>query len=140
MVLPLQDYEEIAGRKTSCQVRRGLRRLLPVRVPINYAREEVPEVLKFTPATAVPGSAAAEADAAQAAMRPLAGFGAGAFTCDGAFVGTGANGLAASVAQSLRGAVAATGSARAQAPGRGCGGYRPGTVGGSTVGISSVRK
>jgi hypothetical protein len=110
-------------------------------VPIHYAREEVPEVLKFTPATAVPGSAAAEANAAQAAMRPLAGFGAGAFTCDGAFVGSGANGLAASSAQPLiRGAAAATGSARAQAHGRGCGGHRLGTVGGSSVGISSVRK
>lgn len=140
MVLPPQDYEEIAGRKTSCRVLRGLRRLLPVRVPIDYAREEVPEVLKITPATAVPGSAAAEVDAAQAAMRPLAGFGAGAFTCDGAFVGSGANGLAASRAlPRIPGAVAATSSARAQAHGRGRGGYRLGTVGTSTARKSTVR-
>ena len=98
-------------------------------------------MLKFTPATAVPGSAAAEADAAQAAKRPLAGFGAGAFTRDGAFVGSSANELAASLAlPRIQGSVAATSSARAHAHGRGCGGYRPGPVGGTSVGTSSVRK
>jgi len=115
-------------------------------VTIHYAREEVPEVLKFTPATAAPGSAAAEADAAQAAMRPLAGFGAGAFTCDGALVGSGTNDLAASLAlPRIRGAVAATSPARADAHGRGCGAHRLGTVSissGRTSGVrtSSVRK
>jgi hypothetical protein len=107
-------------------------------VTIYHAREEVPEVLKFTPATATPGSAAAEVDAAQAAMRPLAGFGAGAFTCDGAFVGSGANGLAASLAlPRIRGA--ATSPAGAQAHGRGCGAHQVGTVGISSGRISSGR-
>src|SRR5215469_17239724 len=128
MVLPPQDYQETAGRKKSCRSIRGLRRLLPVRVTIHYAREEVPEVLKFTPATATLGSAAAEADAAQAAMRPLAGFGAGAFTCDGALVGSGANELVAALAlPRIRGAVAATSPARADAHGRGSGADRKST-------------
>ena len=48
-------------------------------------------MLNFTPATAE----AANAYAAQAATRPLAGFGAGAFTCEGAGVGSRANGMAA---------------------------------------------
>jgi hypothetical protein len=38
-------------------------------------------MLNFTPATVTPGSESAEVYAAQAAMRPLAGFGAGAFAC-----------------------------------------------------------
>jgi hypothetical protein len=110
-------------------------------VTIHYAREEVPEVLKFTPATATLGSAAAETDAAQAAMRPLAGFGAGAFTCDGAPAGSGASELAASLAlPRIRGGVAATSPARAQAHGRGCGAYQLGTVDISSVRTSSVRK
>jgi hypothetical protein len=109
-------------------------------VTIDYAREEVPEVLKFTPATATLGSAAAEADAAQAAMRPLAGFGAGAFTCDGALVGSGASELAASLAlPRIRGGVAATSPAGAHAHGRGRGAYQPGTVGISSVRTSTVR-
>src|SRR5215469_12953301 len=140
MVLPPQDYQETAGRKKSCRSIRGLRRLLPVRVTIHYAREEVPEVLKFTPATATLGSAAAEADAAQAAMRPLAGFGAGAFTCDGALVGSGASELAASLAlPRIRGGVAATSPVGAHAHGRGRGAYQPGTVGISSVRTSTVR-
>jgi hypothetical protein len=88
-------------------------------VTIYHAREEVPEVLKFTPATATLGSPAAEADAAQAAMRPLAGFGAGAFTCDGVLVGSGAS---------------------ARVHGRGCGAHQVGTDGISGVRTSSVRK
>src|SRR5215469_3869462 len=140
MVLPPQDYQETAGRKKSCRSIRGLRRLLPVRVTIHYAREEVPEVLKFTPATATLGSAAAEADATQAAMRPFAGFGAGAFTCDGALVGSGANELAASpVLSRIRGAVAATSPACAQAHGRGFGALQVGKVGTSHVSTSYVR-
>jgi hypothetical protein len=107
-------------------------------VTIHYAREEVPEVLKFTPATATLGSAAAEADATQAAMRPLAGFGAGAFTCDGALVGSGASELAASLAQPrIRGAVGATSPASAQAHGRGYGALQLGPVG--KVSTSNVR-
>ena len=95
-------------------------------------------MLKFTPATATLGSAAAEADATQAAMRPLAGFGAGAFTCDGALAGSGANELAASLAlPRIRGAVAATSPARAQAHGRGYGALQLGTVG--KVSTSTVR-
>lgn len=46
----------------------------------------------------VPTSTVAEVHAAQAAMRPLAGFGAGAFTCDGAGVGSSASQLAAGLA------------------------------------------
>jgi hypothetical protein len=40
-------------------------------------------------------SPVAEVRAAQAAMRPLAGFGAGAFACDGAWVGSSASQLVA---------------------------------------------
>lgn len=98
-------------------------------------------MLKFTPATATLGSAAAEADAAQAAMRPLAGFGAGAFTCDGAFAGSGASEMVALLAlQRIRGAVTATSPASAQAHGRGCGAHQLGTVGISSVRKSGVRK
>jgi len=99
-------------------------------VTIHYAREEVPEVLKFTPATATPGSAAAEADAAQAAMRPVAGFGAGAFTCDGALVGSSANELAALLPlRRIRGGVAATSTSAAGV----------GTISTSNIRTSSVR-
>ena len=104
-------------------------------------------MLNFTPATAIPGSAAAETDAAQAAMRPLAGFGAGAFTCDGARVGSRANEMAASPARrrASGGAVVLP----ASRPTRrrmvaDAGAYQPardksGTVGTSTVGTSTVR-
>ena len=98
-------------------------------------------MLKFTPATATLGSAAAEADAAQAAMRPLAGFGAGAFTCDGALVGSGASEMVALRAlQRIRGAVAATSPASVRAHGRGCGAHQLGAVGISSVRKSGVRK
>ena len=97
-------------------------------------------MLNFTPATAIHGSAAAETDAALAAMRPLAGFGAGAFTCE-ARVGSGANGLAASPSlPGIRGAVvAASIPAHAQADGRGSGAYQPGAYRSGTVGTSTVR-
>jgi hypothetical protein len=99
----------------------------------------VPEVLKFTPATATLSSAAAETDAAQAAMRPLAGFGAGAFMCDGVLVGSGASELTAWRALPLiRGTVAATSPASAQAHGRGCGAHQIGAVGTSGVRGSGV--
>jgi hypothetical protein len=58
-------------------------------------------MLNNTLAEVTPGSAlvldsrVAEVDAAQAAMRPLAGFGAGAFACDGAWVGLSGHQLAA---------------------------------------------
>ena len=46
-------------------------------------------MLNITPATAEASTAqTVDAYAAQAATRPLAGFGAGAFTCDGAWVGS----------------------------------------------------
>jgi hypothetical protein len=47
------------------------------------------------PANTVLTSTVAEVRAAQAALRPLAGFGAGAFDCDGAWVGSSANQLTA---------------------------------------------
>lgn len=61
-------------------------------------------MLNFTPATAVATTAqattamTADANALQAATRPLAGFGAGAFTCDGAWVGRQVNEMAAALA------------------------------------------
>jgi hypothetical protein len=50
-------------------------------------------MLNTTPAMA----GAANAFAAQAATRPLAGFGAGAFTCDGAWVGSRVSEMAAAL-------------------------------------------
>ena len=47
------------------------------------------------PTNTVLTNAVARVVAAEAAMRPLAGFGAGAFMCDGAWVGSTANKLAA---------------------------------------------
>jgi hypothetical protein len=94
-------------------------------------------MLNFT-ATAKSGSPAAEADAA--AMRPLAGLGAGAFASEGAQVGSGASKRVASPAlPRIRGAfAAATSQVGAQAHGRGCGAYQPGTIGGNTVGTSTI--
>jgi hypothetical protein len=50
-------------------------------------------MLNITLAEVTPGNtnAVAEVYIAQAAVRPLAGFGAGAFACDGAWVGSSAN-------------------------------------------------
>jgi hypothetical protein len=49
----------------------------------------VPEVLNITPAKAEAATAqTADAYAIQAATRPLAGFGAGAFMCEGAWAGS----------------------------------------------------
>jgi hypothetical protein len=96
-------------------------------------------MLKFTPATVIPGSAAAEVETAQAAMRPLAGSGAGAFTCDGARVGSRVSEMAASPAlPRVLGTSAATTPARAQAHGRGCVAYQPGTAGTSTAYTSTI--
>jgi len=56
-------------------------------------------MLNFTPATAEATTAqTADACALQAATRPLAGFGAGAFTCDGARVSSRVNRMAAALA------------------------------------------
>jgi hypothetical protein len=92
-------------------------------------------MLNFKP-TAKSGSPAAKADAA---MRPLAGLGAGAFASEGALLGSGASERTASPALSrMRGAFAATSPLGAQAHGRGCGAYQPGTIGGNTVGTSTI--
>jgi hypothetical protein len=81
-------------------------------------------------------NAAAEAIAARAAMRPLAGFGAGAFASDGAWVGSLANELAGGPAlPRIRGAFAAVRLVHvpmAAAFGSGCQGSTVG-IGGSTV-------
>jgi len=56
-------------------------------------------MLNTTPATADAATAqTADAYAAQAATRPLAGFGTGAFTCDGAWVGSQVSEMAAALA------------------------------------------
>jgi len=56
-------------------------------------------MLNITPATAEATTAqTADAYAAQAATRSLAGFGAGAFTCDGAWVGSGVTEMTAALA------------------------------------------
>lgn len=56
-------------------------------------------MLNITPATAEAITAqTADAYAAQAATRPLAGFGAGAFTCEGALIGSRRNEMAAALA------------------------------------------
>jgi hypothetical protein len=95
----------------------------------------VPEVLNFTSATAKLGSHAANAYAAQAATRPLAGLGAGAFTFEGAQAGLGAsNKVAALALPRMRDAfAAATSQVGAQAHDRGCGASQPGSVASSTV-------
>jgi hypothetical protein len=82
-------------------------------------------MLKLTPAMATPGSATAEASAAQATLRPLAGFGAGAFTSEGAWAGSHASEKAVSPAlPRFRGTVVgAAGQECAQAEGRGYGAY-----------------
>jgi hypothetical protein len=97
-------------------------------------------MLNFMSATAKSGSPAAEANAARAAMRPIAGLGVGAFPSEGALVGSGASKRAASSAlpRIRRPFAAATSQDRAQAHGRGCGAYQPGTIGGSTAGTSTI--
>jgi hypothetical protein len=98
-------------------------------------------MLNFPPATAKPGSDAAEAGAAQAALRPLAGFGAGAFGSDGVWAGSHASQKVASPAlPRFRGASAgATSQECAQTPAHG-GAYEPGFDGRtSSIRTSSVR-
>ncbi len=72
-------------------------------------------MLNFTPATA----GAANAYAAQAATRPLAGFGAGAFTCEGASVGSGVSEMTAALAlPRIKPAIGAIGTGQSQAADR----------------------
>jgi hypothetical protein len=96
-------------------------------------------MLNFT-ATATSGSLAAEADAARAAMRPFAGLGAGAFTSEGAQVGSGVSKRVASPAlPRIQGGFAAASSPfGVKAHGRGCGAYQPSVIGGNTVGTSTI--
>jgi hypothetical protein len=95
----------------------GLHRLLLVRSLTHYAREEVPEMLNITPATAEATAAkTADAYALQAATRPLAGFGAGAFTCEGAWADSRTHGMVAALAlPRIKPASGATSSSGAQA-------------------------
>jgi hypothetical protein len=77
--------------------------------------------------------------AAEAATRPLAGFGAGAFACDGAWAGSPVNQLAAGQAlPRIRGAFAAVPPLHARTAGAFGGGYQASSVGISTVGVSTV--
>jgi hypothetical protein len=95
-------------------------------------------MLNFT-VTAKSGSPAAEANAAWAVTRPFAGLGAGAFASEGAWVGSGASKRSASpVLPRIRGAFAASSPLGAQAHDLGCGAYQPGTIGGNTVGTSTI--
>ena len=103
----------------------GLRRLLRVRRSTRYAREEVPELLNTNPAPAEAATAqTVNAYAIEAAMRPLAGFGAGAFVCEGAWAGFGISEMAAlalSPAFGVNGATAiGAGQAQAGAFGAAC--------------------
>jgi hypothetical protein len=84
-------------------------------------------------------STVAEVRAPQAATRPFAGFGAGAFACDGAQVGSVAKQLTAGPAlPRIRGTFAAVRplhAGAAEAAGRG---FRGSAIGGSTIGGSNV--
>jgi hypothetical protein len=76
----------------------------------------------------------AEVYAAQAAMRPLAGFGAGAFACDGAQVGSSANQLTAGPAlPRIRGAFAAVRPVHARTADDFGGAFRGSTVGNGAI-------
>jgi hypothetical protein len=73
-------------------------------------------MLNFTPATAAAATAqTADAHAAQAATRPLAGFGAGAFLCEGTWAGSRTNEMAALALPRMKPAIRATGTSGAQA-------------------------
>src|ERR1700693_5175565 len=95
----------------------GLRRLLLVRRRTHYAREEVPEMLNINPAMAEAITAqTADAYASQAATRPLAGFGAGAFTFEGGWAESQVNETAVALAlPRIKSAVDGTGVRSAQA-------------------------
>jgi hypothetical protein len=100
----------------------------------------VPELLNITTATAQAATAeTADAYAAQAATRPLAGFGAGAFTHDGAPVGSGINEMAAALAlPRIKAAIAAISTGHAQAAAAGAGTMISMTSMTSFVGIVQV--
>ena len=86
---------------------------------------------------AVLANTVAEVHAAQAAMRPLAGFGAGAFACDGAWVGSSANQLAAGPAlPRVRGAFVAARPVHARTADAFGGAFRRSSVG---IGMASTR-
>jgi hypothetical protein len=72
----------------------------------------VPEVLNINPATAEAATAqTADAYAIKAAMRPLAGSGAGAFVCEGAWAGFRVSEMAASALSRVRPALGGNGTA-----------------------------
>ena len=84
-------------------------------------------------------STVAEVHAHQAAMRPLAGFGAGAFACDGAQVGSSASQLTAGPEYPrIRGTFAAVRPVHAQAADALGGAFRASGIGSSTIGRSNV--
>ena len=85
-------------------------------------------------------SAVAEVRAAQAAMRPLAGFGTGAFACDGAWVGSSASQLVAGPAlPRIRGAFAAVRPVHARTADAFGGAFRARSVGrGSAIIVSTL--
>jgi hypothetical protein len=71
----------------------------------------VPELLKISPAPAEAATAqTADAYAIEAAMRPLAGFGAGAFVCEGAWAGFGISEMAALALSRVRPAFGVNGT------------------------------
>jgi len=93
---------------------------------------------EVTPGTTVSTSpvlaTVAEVYAAQAAMRPLAGFGAGAFACDGARVGSSASQLAAGQKlPRVRGAFAVVRPVHARTADGFGGGFRARSVGRSSA-------
>ena len=101
-------------------------------------------MLNITLAEVTPGSAAmtstvltstvTEVRAAQAAMRPLAGFGTGAFACDGAWVGSSASQLVAGPAlPRIRGAFAAVRPVHARTADAFGGAFRARSVGRSSA-------
>jgi hypothetical protein len=81
----------------------------------------------------------AEVRAPQAAMRPLAGFGAGAFACDGAQFGSAAKQLTAGPAlPRIRDAFADVRPVHPWAADGFGGAFQASAIGGSTIGSSSV--
>ncbi len=81
-------------------------------------------MLNFTPATVTPGSESAEVYAAQAAMRPLAGFGAGAFAC-GTWVASPVSKMAAPALPRIRRVFASISLGHPQTSDVVGGGYQP---------------
>jgi hypothetical protein len=84
-------------------------------------------------------STVAEVRAPQAAMRPLAGFGAGAFACEGAQIDSAAKQLTAGPAlPRIRGAFASVQPVHPWATGGFGGAFRASAIDGSTIGVSNV--